>query len=145
MNILVFRVRFYPSRTIGQLYTDGTLFCFTLEDKVREVESQPVEKWKVQNETAIPAGKYRITLENSPKFGPDTITVNAVPGFSGIRVHSGNNEDNTEGCLILGYKLNEDGTIQYGTTRTAVNDLKQKIKAAIKANEEITMDIRNIK
>lgn len=143
MILTLFRVRLGAKRTTGQLYINDIFFCFTLEDVVREIEGQPVEKWKVKNETAIPTGKYSVTLENSPKFGADTITVNKVPGFQGIRIHAGNNENDTEGCVILGYKLNDDSTVLYGTTRTAVTDLKQKIKDII-GQEKVFIDIRNV-
>lgn len=145
MEITVFRVRFHETRTVGQLYVDGELECFTLEDKVREQPGVPVEKWKVQDETAIPSGNYRVTLENSPKFGPDTITLNNVPGFKYIRIHSGNHEDHTEGCLILGNRLNDDGTIRYGSTRPAVAKLKAKIKKALEQGQKVNITIINSK
>ena len=145
MNITVFRVRFSETRTVGQLYLDGAFFCFTLEDKVREVYGQPVEKWKVQDETAIPSGKYEVKLVNSPKFGPDTISLVGVPGFSNIRIHSGNTEHHTEGCLILGYRLNDDGTIRVGSTKPAVADLKVKVKKAVQENIPVYLTITNMK
>lgn len=134
MELKLIRTKFFDTHTIGQLYLDGELFCFVLEDKVREVEGQPVEKWKVHGETAIPRGKYRVTLETSGKFGPDTPTVNNVPGFQYIRVHAGLTDKHTEGCLILGYKLSETNVIMPGTTRPAVADLKTRLKA--KSNEK---------
>lgn len=141
MDITVFRVRFHETRTVGQLYIDGQFFCFTLEDKVREVKGKPVKDWKVQDETAIPEGKYRIVLENSKKFGPDTITLRNVPDFTSIRIHSGNTEYHTEGCIILGYRLNHDGTIKFGTTRPAVRDLKEKIKKALQKGQKVYITI----
>jgi hypothetical protein len=136
VKITVFRVRFHETRTVGQLYLDGTFFCFTLEDKVREV--------KVKNETAIPSGKYEVTLETSPKFGPDTITIHSVPGFEGIRIHSGNTEHHTEGCPIVGYRLNDDGTIAFGSTKPALADLKKKIKEALDNGERVSIEIANM-
>lgn len=145
MQLQLFRVRFHETRTVGQLYIDGELFCFTLEDKVREIPGQAVEKWKVQNETAISAGTYAVTLELSPRFGPDTISLNRVPGFSGVRVHSGNTEHDTEGCIIVGHRLNDDGTIKFGTTKPALLDLKGKLKRAVLEGQKISLEIRNIK
>lgn len=130
MNLELKRMRFKDKYTTGQLYIDGTFFCFTLEDKVREELGVPVEKWKIHGETAIPMGLYRVTLENSPKFGPDTMTIHDVPGFSKIRIHAGNTHVDTEGCVIVGYKIREDGVIVPGTTRTCVLDLKTRIKDA---------------
>ena len=117
---------------------------FTLEDVVREVEGQPVATWKIQNETAIPQGRYKVTLEMSGRFGPDTITVNQVPGFSYIRIHPGNTDKDTDGCILVGYKLSDVNIIQFGTTRPAVADLKQKVKDALKAGEEVWITIKNI-
>ena len=141
MELLLLRTRFYDERTIGQLYIDGELFCFTLEDKAREIKNEPVTKWKVAYETAIPRGRYKVTLENSKKFGPDTISLKDVPGFDFIRVHSGNTEKDTEGCILVGYKLTKDNTIQFGTTRTALRDLKAKIK---QATEDIWIEIKDL-
>jgi hypothetical protein len=145
MYIQVFRVRFHETRTIGQLYIDGELLCFTLEDKMREVEGQPVQKWKVQDETAIPTGVYEVFLQDSPKFGPDTISLRNVPGFSYIRIHAGNTEHHTEGCIILGFKLNDDGTIKFGTTKPAVAEVKKRIKKALQEGQKVYIEIRNIR
>lgn len=127
MELTLLRTRLRDNCTTGQLYIDGELFCFTLEDKVREVAGQPVEKWKVYGETAIPTGVYEVTFENSPKFGPDTLTINKVPGFTGVRIHSGNTPDDTEGCVIVGYRVNSKGIIIPGTSRPALRDLKKKV------------------
>ena len=141
MNITVWRNRLFDTHTIGQLYVNGEYLCFTLEDKVREVFGQPVEKWKVQNETAIPYGTYKVALVDSPHFGPETMTINNVPGFKYIRIHPGNTQADTDGCIILGYVLTPDNMIKYHTTRPAVADLKAKVKEAIKNGEEVTISI----
>lgn len=96
---------------------------------MREVDGQPVEKWKVPGETAIPRGVYRLTLEASPKFGPDTPSLHNVPGFKWIRIHAGNRPEDTEGCIIVGYKLSKEGLVVPGSTRPALSDLKAQLKA----------------
>jgi len=145
MQINVYRVRFYPQGTIGQLYINGEFYCFTLEDVVREQAGKPVDEWKVAGVTAIPRGTYKVTLEDSPKFGPNTLTINNVPGFSGIRIHAGNTDKDTEGCLIVGYRTSdqEDGTIkiQYGSTRPCVANLKLKVQEDIDAGSEVKLTI----
>lgn len=145
MHLELYRVRFLDNRTVGQLYVDGEFVCFTLEDKVREVPGQAVEKWKIQGETAIPQGSYKVVMERSPKFGPDTITLRNVPGFSYIRVHAGNTEKDTEGCILVGYKLNEKaGVILPGTSRPALNDLKKIVKQALEVEGEVYVTITNV-
>jgi hypothetical protein len=119
MEITVLRNRFKPDYTAGQLYIDGEYFCFTLEDEIREV--------KVPGETAIPEGFYDLVFEDSPKFGPQTLTLRDVPGFKHIRIHSGNSEKDTEGCIIVGFRITKEGIIVPGTTRTALAELKKRV------------------
>ena len=88
--------------TIGRLSIDGVVFCYTLEDKVREVAGQPVSTWKISEQTAIPSGRYKITLVWSHKHACMVPLVNDVPGFSAIEIHWGNTDSDTEGCLLLG-------------------------------------------
>lgn len=138
MKLKLLRTKLKEDLTNGQLYINDEFFCFTLEDKVREKDGVPVEKWKVKGETAIPRGIYEVTLEESPRFGPDTITINKVPGFSFIRIHSGNNPTDTEGCVIVGFRLGDNGVILPGTSRPAVAELKRRIRAS---NEKVTIQI----
>ena len=145
MELLLLRNRFYPTHTIGQLYVDGVYFCFVLEDVIREIPGQPVEKWKIQNETAIPQGRYRVTLVDSGRFGPDTLTLNDVPGFQYIRMHPGNTPGDTDGCLILGYKLDQNNLIAFGTTKPAVLDLKGKVKQVLNDNQQVWITIKIVK
>ena len=59
--------------TIGRLSIDGGFFCNTLEDTDRgltsEMTAEQIRKIKIQSKTAIPTGRYRITLSiQSPRF-----------------------------------------------------------------------------
>jgi hypothetical protein len=145
MDLLLLRNRFYPTHTIGQLYINGDYFCFVLEDVVREVPNQPVEKWKVQNETAIPQGRYDIALDYSPHFGANTLTLRNVAGFTYIHMHAGNTDKDTDGCLILGYKLAPNNAIAFGTTRPAVADLKGKVQQALDSGEKVSITIKTVR
>lgn len=134
--------------TFGDVRLFGVHECYTLEDAVREIDGIPVAEWKVKGKTAIPAGSYRITLEDSPRFGPDTITLHGVEGFDYIRIHGGNDDDDTEGCPLVGDKIIEDpdgdgGDIAGGSSRPALNRLKTKIKGYLAAGEECYWTVRN--
>lgn len=143
MKLTLARYELTPTRTFGKLEAeDGHRLCYTLEDTVREVPGKPVESWKVYGKTAIPAGEYRLTLENSQKFGPDTLTVNAVPGFSGVRMHSGNTEEDTEGCPLLGMQVTPSG-IMGGTSRPAVALVKELVRQAISEGRTVTLKVVN--
>ena len=130
-------------RTFGKLYSpDGYKICWTLEDEIREIPGKPVAEWKIKSATAIPAGSYRIVLENSAKFGPDTMTLLNVPGFQYIRIHAGNTTADTEGCLLVGMKITPVG-IEGGTSRPALTLLKSMVKNWIDSGKEVWIDIIN--
>ena len=128
--------------TIGKLFIDGVFACHSLEDEIREIEGQPVESWKVHSKTAIPAGTYSVTLEMSGRFGPDTLTINDVPGFKYIRMHAGNTAKDTEGCPLLGMQATEFSLIG-GTSRPAVALVKSEVKKAIERGEGVTIQVNN--
>ena len=132
----------FAGATMGRLYINGSFACHTLEDQIREVVGQPVEKWKVKGKTAIPSGTYRVTLEYSPRFGVDTPTINGVPGFVGIRMHAGNVQEDTEGCPLLGMQATERSLIG-GTSRPAVRLVKQELLEATERGEQVTITITN--
>lgn len=130
-------------RTFGDLIAeDGHRLCHTLEDEIREVEGQPVSEWKIKGATAIPSGEYRVTLEDSPRFGADTLTVNDVPGFVGVRMHAGNTEADTEGCPLLGMAINAAGIVG-GTSRPAVALVKEVVRQAIERGEIVWLAVEN--
>lgn len=134
-----------PSRagaTVGRLYVDGAFCCYTLEDEVREVPGQPVADWKIKGATAIPAGQYRVSLEQSPRFGPNTLTIHNVPGFVGVRMHAGNTAADTEGCLLLGLRAT-GAAIVGGTSRPAVALVQSQVARALREGQTVTLDINN--
>lgn len=102
-DLLLERKEKYPDRTIGGLYLPdaGTFKYYTLEDTDRQLESGGV---KIPGQTAIPAGRYRITLVWSPKRNGLVPLLLDVPQFTGIEIHSGNKPEDTEGCILIGRK-----------------------------------------
>ena len=128
--------------TFGKLYSDGKFFCHTLEDEVREVPGQPVASWKIKGATAIPAGEYIVSLQYSPRFGPETLTLHNVPGFEYVRMHAGNTHADTEGCILVGMRAT-DASLIGGTSRPAVNLVKSEVRAAIDRGEVVHITISN--
>lgn len=130
--------------TLGDLAVNGEHFCFTLEDAVREQPGVPVARWKVKGQTAIPTGRYLVTLNNSPRFGPETITINGVEGFDFIRVHGGNSKDSTEGCVIVGDQIDAaTARISGALLRGVLGKLKDKIRYALTQDGEVWISIKN--
>ena len=142
MKITLQRQPSVGGATIGRVSIDGTFTCFSLEDEIREQPGIPVGHWKIKGATAIPAGRYRVTLEDSPRFGPSTMTINSVPGFTGVRIHGGNKHEDTEGCPLLGLQVTTT-TIVGGTSGPAVKLVKDAVRAALASGQQVWIDINN--
>ena len=110
------RTDYLEDRTLGELYVDGTFFCYTLEDAARR------DGIKIAGKTCIPEGVYPVTLTQSARFGRITPEVQEVPGFSGIRIHGGNRPEDTEGCILAAYNKLPGGIIQ-GTAEKSLTVL----------------------
>lgn len=110
------RIAKRPTYTIGRLYINDEYLCDTLEDTDRGLkQSLPIsvnQAKKKKGKTAIPTGKYRVTLDiQSPRFSkvafynfcngylPRLIN---VPAFDGVLIHVGNDERDTDGCILVG-------------------------------------------
>ena len=116
MKLLLKRIAKKNLYTIGKLYIDGKYFADTIEDKDRGIkQTMPLEEItsiKVKNETAIPTGTYSVNMNIvSPKFKDRTWAkpyngkiprlIN-VPGFDGVLIHPGTDQNSTSGCIIVG-------------------------------------------
>ncbi|MCI6672433.1 MAG: DUF5675 family protein [Prevotella sp.] len=106
MKIEVRRIARKASYTIGRMFIDGKYFCDTLEDVDRGLTSlmttEEVAKVKKKGATAIPTGVYNVAYTYSPKFGRQMPLLLGVKGFEAIRIHSGNSDKDTEGCILVG-------------------------------------------
>ena len=130
--------------TFGSCYLDGMFFCFTLEDAVREKPGEPVSDWKIKGKTAIPEGKYSVGLVDSPRFGPGSVHVQDVEGFSHILFHSGETVDDTQGCIILGDMIYQsEGRISGGRVRGILDGFKKRVTAAIEDGKSVSLYIVN--
>ncbi len=120
--------------TIGELSIGGVHECYTCEDVVRPPGV------KVPGQTAIPAGRYRVTVTFSNRFQRLLPLLNDVPGFTGIRIHPGNTAADTDGCLLVGVTK---GTNTIGQSRMAFEPLFAKIVAAVQDGGECWIEIRD--
>ena len=105
MEFLLTRKLFGANSTVGEVTVMDQHLCYVLEDVVREKVGVPVTEWKVNGETAIPAGRYEIIIDMSTRFGKMLPRLLNVPGFDGIRIHPGNTDHDTEGCLLPGVEV----------------------------------------
>jgi hypothetical protein len=132
MKLQLLRDTFGESFTLGKLTVNDADFCDTLEDQVR---TGP----KVPHETAIPDGTYKVILDMSTRFKRVMPHVLDVPGFDGIRIHSGNTDADTEGCILVGKRTGKGDFI--GESRATFETLLSKLMTANAHGEEITLTI----
>lgn len=117
MHIKVVRSVFTQTATLGEMLIDDVHFAFTLEDTDRHLNGDCSKK--VQNNTAIDAGTYSVTVSMSGHFGKELPEVLNVPCFAGIRIHGGNTDKDTEGCILIGAESNHHDTISNCAERVA--------------------------
>lgn len=121
MEILTLNRRIFTDKsTIGDLYYRGDFFCNVLEDTCRRV--------KISKVTAIPSGRYRVTIEPSERFGTLMPRLKEVPNYSGILIHPGNRPEDTDGCLLVG-KYNENIPDFVSSSRATFEELYKRLKA----------------
>jgi len=134
MRLKLNRIQFTEKSTIGELWVDDDpdRFCFTLEDRVRPAGV------KVAGSTAIPAGEYEVIINWSKRFQRPMPLLLDVPNFEGIRIHSGNTEADTEGCILVGFNRAPDFV---GNSKMAFDVLFARISEAISRKEEIKIGI----
>ena len=139
MEIKLIRESFGDTFTEGKLLIDDVFECYTVEDTDRKMEEDLTRK--VNGKTAIPKGEYEVVLSMSNRFQKILPEVLNVPGFAGIRIHSGNSSIDTEGCIILGSvndKLDDDWI---GGSKIALTQFMAKLETAKENNEKVYIEI----
>ena len=128
--------------TIGELTVNGKFECFILEDKDRGLQQgmalSELMAAKIKTRTAIPTGRYEIVTNFSDRFQKMLPLLLDVPAFAGIRIHPGNTDADTEGCLLPGKTKSRD---MVGSSRAAFAVLFEKIKTAMQ-REKVFITVR---
>lgn len=132
MNLLLQRETATEKSTIGSLRINGEFFCWTLEDKLRDQ--------KVFGQTAIPSGTYQVIIDFSNRFQKPMPHILNVPGFSGIRIHPGNTDKDTEGCILIGLTKSDDFI---GKSQMAFQLFMPKLQSALQDNLDCWIEIKN--
>jgi hypothetical protein len=141
MRLKLERKYFKDNYTIGNLYIDDQFFCNTLEDKNRDLNKNgrfDNGEMKVYGETCIPFGKYKVTINMSPKFGRELPRLIDVPSFEGVLIHRGNTAEDSAGCILVG-ENKVTGKVLNSTPYE--ERLVKVIKEAITHGEEVTVEI----
>ena len=127
---------------IDKLYIDGKYFSDVLEDPDRgltdNMSLEEIKKIKIKGNTCIPYGTYNVTITYSPRFKKNLPLLNNVKGFDGIRIHSGNKPQDTEGCLLPGFNKVKGQVID---SRVTTDKLIAQIQQALNKGEKVTITI----
>lgn len=120
MKIVVKRNVKYPTSILGEMYVDDVFFAYTLEDVYRQV--------KVYGETCIDAGTYNVIVTMSTRFKVELPLLLDVKGFAGIRIHGGNTDKDTHGCILIGKKVDYKNGV--------ISDCKERVSTITKMIKE---------
>ena len=127
---------------IDKLYINNEYFSDALEDPDRGLTDimslEEIKKIKIKGNTCIPYGTYNITITYSPRFKKNLPLLNNVKGFDGIRIHSGNKPQDTEGCLLPGFNKVKGQVID---SRVTTDKLIAQIQQALNKGEKVTITI----
>lgn len=143
MYLQLLRLRDNGESTIGTLHVNGEFECFTLED----THNEP----KIFGRTRIPSGKYEIKLRNEGgltgkyakrfEFHQGMLWLQNVDNFEWVYIHVGNNEEDTDGCILVGRSCTASEHQNIGGSVLAYTGLYEKVIDAIIRKEEVTIEV----
>ena len=150
MKLQVVRTQFGKDATNGLLFIDGIFECYTLEDQYQSV--------KVMHETCIPEGTYDIKFRKTGGFHAKysdryknahygMLHIQDVPNFTYILIHTGNTDEHTSGCLIVGetqqdLEVSKDGFI--GSSTVAYKKMYSKVASQLLQGKDVTIEYTTI-
>lgn len=144
MIVTVRRLFARERSTFGVLFFEGEQpTCFTLEDLQRAV--------KVPKETAIPTGRYELKLRTYGRLyeryraryswnEPGMLWLQAVPQFTDVLIHCGATDEDTHGCLLLGYRADVHRPSIAGSL-DAYQRVYQRIAPELLKGERVMLDV----
>lgn len=114
-KLILLRSIYTGISTAGVYLVNEKHLAYSLEDAVRP------DRIKIYGRTAIWPGIYQIKVDYSPKFKRDLPHIINVPRFTGIRIHGGNEVEDSAGCPLIGKERRGDSSI--GNCRNVLNHL----------------------
>tara|TARA_R100001509_G_scaffold160834_1_gene129132 strand:- start:16 stop:519 length:504 start_codon:yes stop_codon:yes gene_type:complete len=149
MHLTLYRFSESPDSTIGLLYEGKYFNCFTLEDQSQKI--------KVDGETRIPEGLYQIkqrkvlsglTKKYRAKYPwfDYHFMLQDVPNFNYVYIHVGNDDDHTDGCILVGDRVKSnkvDDINNLGSSTPAFERLYKRMKEASTVEINIINMIEN--
>jgi hypothetical protein len=150
VKLTVVRTQFGTDATNGLLFINGIFECYTLEDQYQAV--------KVMHETCIPEGTYDIKFRKTGGFHSKyseryknahygMLHIQDVPNFTYILIHTGNTDEHTSGCLIVGetqqdLEISKDGFI--GSSTVAYKKMYSKVANQLLQGKDVNIEYTTI-
>jgi len=150
VKLTVVRTQFGTDATNGLLFINGIFESYTLEDQYQAV--------KVMHETCIPEGTYDIKFRKTGGFHAKyteryknahygMLHIQDVPNFTYILIHTGNTDEHTSGCLIVGetqqdLEISKDGFI--GSSTVAYKKMYAKVAGQLLQGKKVTIEYTTI-
>lgn len=144
MELMLLRFSGGDESTLGLIFEDdppnvADFICYSLEDQFNEP--------KVPRETRIPPGRYEIKLRteggmhgrygNRFSWHKGMLWLQDVPDFEWVYIHVGNDDDDSEGCILVGdgqrTNVTERGNVT--TSVAAYTRLYNKIVTALETEQ----------
>lgn len=150
MELTLHRFSDNGTDTLGLMSIDCKFDCFTLEDEHRSE--------KVKGETRIPSGKYEVKFREQvsgltekyrkrfPKWFTFHLHIQDVPNFKYVYMHIGNNEDHSDGCILLGDNSECEvigGDRHIYKSVQAFERFYKKVAAVLETNTKVYLTIKD--
>lgn len=143
--------------TLGALYIDGILECFTVEDQ------QQATGTKIMGETRVPEGTYEVSLRREGGFhakytkrygsmhkgmlcihnAPNWKLKNNGIEFQYILIHTGNTDDHTMGCLLVNDAVSA-ATYTGSSSVNAYKDFYPKVAKILDAGGKVSITYTDV-
>lgn len=138
----IVRSEFYAKKTVSNFLADDSFFAYILEDTVRHKGEY------VKKNTAIDYGRFELAMTYSNRFKvvmplilnlqhtTNPILYHGVDiSNCGIRIHGGNDEEDTEGCPLMGARKSPFGNCKN------INETFRKILTASLKIQKVYLEI----
>ena len=127
LKLLLVREIKNEKQTHGLLFKIGKddkreFICYTLEDKERDV--------KIKKPNSNTNRQIYCYCHNVAKIQKELPLILNVPNFSGVRFHGGNNENDSEGCPLLGMVRHMDAISNCAPAVALVTKMIKEAKEA---------------
>ena len=141
LELTLQRTIFGETFTLGEMWNGNIWLAHTLEDAVRGYDEKVYGKTAIPPTLAEKEHRYRVRMTYSNRFKKLMPQLMDVPIFEGVRIHGGNTQEDTLGCILVGMKINvnKDGIFD---CKPALDRIYQLI-AANEMNGGTFLNIRN--